>query len=175
MERLLDLFIRLSLVERTAVTSILLLAALIGPLPEQHPSLRLRIHTSGESRESLIIRSELSREDPWFGVRRWAIGQHYRVELIDDQYNLRPTWQIGTLGDRREFAPSTFAGSGSFIRSLEYIASNDQWERELVAIWKPGHDGTVVWNGGAEERHREAKPKPFPPPLQPPNEFWDVR
>lgn len=111
------------------MTAILLLACLIGPLPEASPSLKLIIHVDAKSRESQIVRSELARDHLWFSTKRYIIEQHYKIEVKEDLYNARPSYQIGKADDRHEFPPGTFSASGTFMLTLKSITDIDQFER----------------------------------------------
>jgi len=141
------------------VTAFVLLAVLTGP-PLNQPTLTLRIHC-GRDFSSQVIKSELSRLEPYF-LEKWQfIESHYRLEL-DDDANLEPTYSIGRGGSRERFRPGTFRCSGTFIRSLESLCELDQWER------RQGDSGTYMQIDGSWVTFTEIhKPVPYPPVDEP--------
>ena len=112
------------------LSAIFVLALLAGPLPESKPSLVMRVHV-GNGRESAMIRAEMQRQELYFLAKRAYVEQHYRIEIVESQYKLRPRWQIGKAGDKQEFPAGTFNAAGSFMRTLESIAEQDQYDRHL--------------------------------------------
>lgn len=110
------------------MNAILLTAILCGPVPDSKPNLTLYIHV-GAGRESAIARSELRRKELWFQSKLMYVERHYKIEVKETLYKSRPCYQIGKGDDWHEFPPGTFASSGSFVRTLESIADQDQFAR----------------------------------------------
>lgn len=110
------------------MTTLILLSALCGPMPESRPNLTLYIHV-GKGRESDIVRTEMRRKDLWIQSRLMYVEQHYKIEVKETLYKSRPCYQIGKGDDKHEFPPGTFACAGAFARTLESIAEQDQFAR----------------------------------------------
>jgi hypothetical protein len=133
---------------------------LTGPPPTASPSLRLIIHIDSQTRDGKIVQSELRRPHLDFAWPRTWISQYYRIEVKDDLLRKRPCYQIGTGSEREDFPSGAFAASGSFIKTLESIAAQDEYDRHEVN-GNPWYFEDIFTN-------RRPRPKAFPPLVESP-------
>jgi len=148
------------------MTTILILALLSGPQPDAIGRIPLKIHC-GRDWRSKIIRSELSRNHPWFAAKRQVIGERYKI-MVDDDENLQPSYQIGS-GERMRFAAGAFAASGSFMLTLSSVVECDLWERGSEDGYR--NDGVTAngiflhttYDSGLIAARLADRPEPFPP------------
>lgn len=158
---------------------LLAIALLAGPPVESAGRIALRVHV-GRSRESAVVRSELSRDQEWFLARRLAISVNYRIELIEDLYDQRPCYQIGKGDERHEFPPGTFTGSGTFLLTLSSVAKIDHWERENPYLagglsWWNNTDELTSWDAERMNAHYARLPEVFPPGSWTPPKFQETQ
>lgn len=145
------------------MTAFVLLVVLSGPPLPSDSTLQLRLHL-GRDFASRVIRSELSRNGPYFLSKRLAIERHYRI-VVDDDANLEPTYQIGRGGERLRFRQGTFAASGTFIRHLAHLCAVNLWERRNPflegGVWAEEPD-IPDWRMGEYREHMSGRPEEYP-------------
>jgi hypothetical protein len=144
-----------------AGAGILILAAALmtGPPQPSGATLKLTIHL-GRDRDSRIIRSELSRQEPYFLEKRLRVETSYRL-TVDEEANDRPSYQIGR-GDREFFRRGSFRASGCFMAALASIVECDRYERENDDGWS-NVNGVLGYDRRRIIERENRRPVPWPP------------